>query len=102
MPLKITHRKASEVPAPGASGKVNQALADLMDEMGKLATGMVLEIETGDETSIRATKMLITRAANQMGTPYSHWHSGTKVYAQPKPAAKGKQRSERANLGDYR
>ncbi len=103
MALKITHRKESEVPKPGASGRVNQALVDLMNEMGKLATGMVLEIETGDEKAIRATKMLITRAANQMETPYRHWHVGTKVYAQPvHQAPKGKQRAERGNLGDNR
>ena len=103
MPLQITHRKESEVPAPSSAGSVNPALVILANEMTKLAKGMVLEIETGDEKSVRATKGLITRAGNQLGTPWHHWHVGTTVYAKPKEAAQpGKQRSERSNLRDYR
>jgi len=64
---------------------------------------MVLEIETGDEKAIRATKMLVTRAGNELGTPWQHWHIGTKVYAKPIEATKQRrQRSDRANLHDYR
>jgi hypothetical protein len=102
--LKITHRKAEEVPTPsGTSGRVNQVLAEIMQELTKLAPGMVMVIETGDETTIRATKALITRAGNELGMPVRHWHAGTEVYAKPVEAAPSrKQRSERANRGDYR
>ena len=104
MPLKITHRKADEVPPqPSLSGRVNDVLAEIMRELTKLAPGMVLVIETGDEKAIRATKTLITRAGNELGMPMRHWHSGTAVYAKPAAeAARGKQRSERANLRDLR
>ena len=104
MPLKITHRKADEVPPqPSLSGRVNDVLAEIMRELTKLAPGMVLVIETGDEKVIRATKTLITRAGKELGMPMRHWHSGTEVYAKPAAeAARGKQRSERANLGDFR
>jgi len=104
MPLKITHRKADEAPPPPAlSGRVNHVLREIMRELTKLAPGMVLVIETGDEKTIRATKTLITRAGNELGMPMRHWHSGTEVYAKPAAiAARRKQRSERANRGDLR
>ncbi|HLF76603.1 MAG TPA: hypothetical protein VJB57_03860 [Dehalococcoidia bacterium] len=105
MPLQFTHKKAEEVPAKKATGKVSAALAALMREMTKLAPDMVLEIETGDEKAIEATKMLITSAGNELGTPWQHWHQGTKVYTRPADpiTERGrKQRSERANLGDRR
>lgn len=105
MPLQFTHKKAEEVPAPRPPGKVSQALAALIREMTKLAPDMVLEIETGDEKAIRATRMLVTRAGNELGTPLRHWQVGTKVYAKPTDVIteRGrKQRSERANLGDRR
>ena len=103
MPLKFSHRKPEEVPGPGKGGRVNLALVSVLDEMRKLATGMVLEIETGDEKAIRATKSLITRAANQMDTRWQHWHVGTKIYARPMgPPNQRRPKSERANLRDYR
>jgi hypothetical protein len=105
MDLKFTHRKAEEVPARTVSGRVNQALAALIREMTKLAPDMVLEIETGDEKAIRATKAMITRAGKELGTPWRHWHEGTKIYARPTDpiTERGrKQRTERANLRDKR
>jgi hypothetical protein len=105
MSLKFSHKKSEEVPPPSASGKVNEMFVALMNEMNKLAPGMVLEIETGDEKAIRATKVMITRASTQMGTPWRHWHVGTKVYTRPTDpiTERGrKQRSERANLRDKR
>ena len=84
MPLKFTHRTLEEVPAPSASGKVNLDLLNLRNEMSKLPPGMVLEIETGDEKAVRGTKMLVTKAANQLGTSWKHWSFGTTVFAQPK------------------
>ena len=88
MPLKFTQRKAAEVPMPTASGKINQDLLDLKNEMSKLAAGMVLEIDTGHEGSVRGTKMLVTKAANQLGTPWKHWSVGSTVFAQPKEAVR--------------
>lgn len=102
MPLIFTHRKASEVPMPVTAGRTNRDLESIIREITKLASGMVLEIETGDEKALRATKGLITRAGKQLGTPMRHWHAGTKVYAQPASRQMGKQRAERANLGDRR
>ena len=84
MPLKFTHRNQSEVPTSTSTGKVNQDLLALKDEMQKLGSGMVLEIETGSEHAVRGTKMLITRAAGQMGKEWQHWSVGSKVFAKPK------------------
>ncbi len=84
MPLKFTHRKQEEVPSPSSSGKVNQDLVALKDEMQKLPAGMVLEIQTEGEKAVRGTKMLITRAANQMGKDWQHWSVGSRVFAKPK------------------
>jgi hypothetical protein len=83
MPLKISQKREEEVPTPTASGKVNPDLLVLKNEMQKLASGMVLEIETGSEKALRGTKMLITRASNQLGTRWRHWSVGTKVFAKP-------------------
>ena len=104
MPLRITHRKAEEVAAPASkSSRVNDVLTEIMQGLIKLAPGMVLVIETGDEKAIRATKTLITRAGNALGTPIRHWHWGTEVYAKPVAVApQRKQRSERASRGDHR
>jgi hypothetical protein len=88
MPLKFTHRKAEEVPSPSASGKINEDLIALKNEMSKLRAGMVLEIDTGHEGSVRGTKMLVTRAANQLGTRWNHWSVGSTVFAQPKEATR--------------
>lgn len=86
MPLKITHRKEQEVPAPAAGGKANEELYQLKLEMTKLGAGMVLEVETGSAKAIRGTKGLITRAGKQIGRPFVHWHQGTKVFAKPAEA----------------
>ena len=83
MPLKITQRRQEEVPMPSASGKVNPDLLTLKNEMSKLASGMVLEIETGNERAVRGTKMLITKAANQLGKRWKHWNVGSTVFARP-------------------
>ena len=103
MPLQFSHKKAHEVPEPGPASRVTEAFSAIMKEMARVAPGMVLEIETGDERAIRATRMLVTRAGSQSGTPWRQWHVGTKVYAQPMEATKRRrERSERANLSDYR
>ena len=103
MPIRITHRKQEEVPTPSPTGKVNADIETIKAEMARLASGMVLEIEIGSEKAIRGTKMLVTKASNQLGTPWRHWHVGTKVYAKPIEATnKRRQRSARANLHDYR
>ena len=96
MPLKFSQRKQEEVPTPSASGKVNQDLLAIREEMSKLTAGMVLEIEAGSEKAVRGTKMLVTRAANQMGTRWRHWNVGTKVFARPADAIRRRGRRPRA------
>jgi hypothetical protein len=83
MPLKITHKTESEVPTPTSTGKVNQDLMALKAEMQKLASGMVLEIETGSEKAVRSAKTLVTRASTQLGVKWQHWSVGSKVFARP-------------------
>ena len=39
MPLKFTQRKDSDVPSPSSTGKVNQDLVAIKNEMAKLAAG---------------------------------------------------------------
>ncbi len=104
MPIKITQRKAEDVPQPQRGrGRVSHALDQVMRELTRLAPGMVLVIETEDQRDIRTTKLLITRAANQLGMPVRHWHSGNEVFASPRAAAPTRRpRSERASLGDHR
>jgi hypothetical protein len=94
MPLTITHRKEEDVPTPSAMGMVNEDLDALKSEMRKLASGMVLEIETGSEKAVRGTKMLVTRAGTQLGARWRHWNVGTKVFA--KPAGEVRRRARRA------
>ena len=84
MPLKFTHRNQEEVPSPSSNGRVNQDLMALKDEMQKLPAGMVLEIQTEGEKAVRGTKMLITKAAGQLGNQWQHWSVGSKVFAKPK------------------
>ena len=83
MPLKFSHRKPEEVPTPNAAGKINEELIAIKNEMAKLASGMVLEIETEGERAVRSTKTLVTRAARQLGTRWRHWNVGSKVFARP-------------------
>ena len=49
-------------------------------------TGMVLAIETGDAKAVRGTKLLISKASNQLGTKWQHWHFGKTVFAKPAEA----------------
>ncbi len=88
MPLKFTHREEADVPSPNAQGVVNENLLTVKTEMGKLAAGMVLEIEAGSAAAVRSTKMLVSRAAKQMGSEWQHWHNGTTVYAKPRASTK--------------
>ncbi len=83
MPLKISTRRQEDVPAPGRTGRINEDFAILRDEMRRLGTGMVLEIEAGSERSVRGIKMLVTRAAKDLGSSWQHWSVGTKVFAKP-------------------
>jgi hypothetical protein len=83
MPLKISHKSENEVPTPTSTGKVNQDFEALKAEMQKLASGMVLEIETGSVKAVRSAKTLVTRAANQLGAKWQHWSVGSKVFARP-------------------
>jgi spore cortex formation protein SpoVR/YcgB (stage V sporulation) len=83
LPLKITHRNEDEVPTPSSSGKVNEDLMAIKNEMQKLASGMVLEIEAGTDKAVRGTKMLVTKASQQLGARWRHWSVGSKVFAKP-------------------
>jgi hypothetical protein len=83
MPLRIRHVKREEAPKPSSTGKANTDLFAVKSEMLKLGKGMVLEIETGSAKAVRGTKTLVTRASNELGTKWQHWHVGTKVFARP-------------------
>ena len=83
MPLKFTHKQEDQVPRPTKSGKVNEELIAVKNEMSKLASGMVLEIEAGSEKAVRGAKALVTRASKELGTRWRHWSVGTKVFAKP-------------------
>jgi hypothetical protein len=95
MPLKITQRRAEEVPQPSKSGKVNEELQNIKAEMSKLREGMILEIDAGASGSVRSAKSLITRASKELGRPWTHWHQGTKVYAKPLPVQRRRGRPPR-------
>ena len=96
MPLKFTQRRQQDVPIPSAAGKVNYELVSLRNEMSKLSSGMVLEIDAGSEKSVRGTKVLVTKAANQLGTPWQHWSVGSIVFAKPKGAVRRRGRRPRS------
>jgi hypothetical protein len=97
MPLKFAQRRPQDVPSASSTGKVNQELLAIKNEMAKLGSGMVLEIETDSISTVRGTKMLITKAARELGAPWRHWHSGSSVYAQPVDAAKKRGRPRKAD-----
>jgi hypothetical protein len=94
MALKIAQRKEDEVPLPSGS-RVNEDLVAIKAEMAKLGAGMVLEIDAGSEQAVRATKMLVTRAAGQLGVKWRHWSMGTKVFAKPAGPARRRPRGGR-------
>lgn len=96
MSLQITQRREHEVPMPGRTGKVNAELAKVKEEMQKLGTGMVLEIEIGSDRTVRGTKALVTRAARELGGTWRHWHAGSKVFAQPMRKKPGRKPRARA------
>jgi hypothetical protein len=95
MAIKIAARKAEEVPTPTTSGKANPDLAVVKAEMSKLAPGMVLEIVPDSGRGVRGTKMLISKAAKELGTPWRHWSIDSTVYAMP--AAAPRRRTRKAN-----
>ena len=88
LPLNITHRNENEVPTPSAQGRVNEDFESLKAEMSKLDSGMVLEINAGNEKAVRGTKMLITRAARLLGSDWTHWSNGTTIYARPQASTR--------------
>ncbi len=94
MPLQIAHRKEEEVPGT-SGGRNNEDLVSLKSEMSKLPAGMVLEIDTGSEKSVRGAKMMITKAARELGTEWKHWSDGGKVYAKPATATKRRGRPKK-------
>ncbi len=90
MPLKIRQVSEKEAPKPNARGATNKDVHQLKSEMMKLASGAVLEVEAGSEKAVRGVKTLITRASNELGNRWRHWHVGTKVYARPQGKTKGR------------
>jgi len=90
MPLTITTRNEADVPTPNSQGRVNEDLQSLKSEMAKLSAGMILEIETGSAKAVRSTKMLVSRAAKELGAQWQHWSDGTKVFARPANAKTGR------------
>jgi hypothetical protein len=83
MALKIRHRSEQEVQAPRTIGKANQDLDSIRAGMATLPPGMVLAIEMDERRSVRGTKMLVTRAAKELGVEWRHWHVDNTVYARP-------------------
>ncbi len=83
MPLKIAQKPEGEVPTPGRAGKVNEDLVAIKEQMKKLGSGMVLEIETGSEKAVRSAKTLVTKAGKELGAQWQHWSAGSKVFAKP-------------------
>ena len=92
MPFKFSHKRIDEVPTPNSSGRINQDLVSIKNEMAKLAGDMVLEIETGSEKAVRSTKVLITKAAKELDARWRHWHVGSKVFARPIDSLKARTR----------
>lgn len=90
MPMKITARKASEVPQPAADGKVNEDLEALKAAMVRLPAGSVLEVEVPRGRTVRGVKAQITRAGKQLGATWKHWDAGNKVYAKPARRKRGR------------
>lgn len=87
--MKITARRATEVPQPTAAGKVNEDLEALKAAMVKLPAGSVLEVEVERGRTARGVKAQITRAGKQLGAMWKHWDSGNKVYAKPARRKRG-------------
>ena len=92
MALKINVRKETEVPRPTSTGKVNEEIEALKGKMAGLPSGMVLEVEVDKSKSVRSAKAMITRAARDLGANWRHWHSGNRVFAQPKAARRRRRR----------
>src|SRR4051812_31281578 len=96
MPLKFSQRNEAEVPTPSGPGKVNEDLMALKSEMSKLAPGMVLEIDTDGAQGVRSIKMLVTKAANQLGSRWRHWNVGSTVFAKPQEAVRRRGRKPKS------
>jgi hypothetical protein len=86
MALKMVQRNEDEVPSPNAAGKVDPDFIALKAEMSRLPAGMVLEIVADNERAVRSTKMLVSKAAKQLGSPWRHWNVGPTVFAKPADA----------------
>ncbi len=97
MPLTFTQRQENEIPQPSRQGRVNEELQQVKNELSRLASGMVLEIETGSADAIRRTKGLVTRASKELGTQFQHWHEGTKVFARPTEAPRRRGRPRKTD-----
>ena len=96
MPLQFTQRQPEEVPSASSTGKVNQDLLVIKNEMASLAPGMVLEIQTDAISTVRSTKVLVTKASKELGTQWRHWHAGSTVYASPIDVSKRRGRPRNA------
>src|SRR5438045_2226959 len=81
MPLKFTQKRESDVPSPAQNGRINPELELMKVELSRLKPGMVLEIDAGRDRTVRSTKVLVTKAAKQLGQPMMHWSDGNKVFA---------------------
>lgn len=94
MALKITRRSLEETPRPTSSGRVNEDLEQLKQQMRELAPGSALEIELQRPGDARRVKGLITRATRELGANWRHWSMGNKVFTAP--AAGSRRRRRRA------
>ena len=96
MPLKISQRNENDVPTPSTAGKINEDVEHLKTAMRNLAPGMVLEIEVDSGKAVRGTKLSVSKAAKQIGSPWTHWHVGTMVFARPTESVKRRTRRSKA------
>lgn len=83
MALKITRRSLEETPRPTSSGRVNEDLEQLKQQMRELAPGSALEFELQRPGDARRVKALVTRATRELGANWRHWSMGNKVFAAP-------------------
>ncbi len=92
MQYRITARREDEVPMHDRKAGRNEDLAEVKKAMKKASTGMVLEIRPEGGTTARGVKMMISRAAKELGMKWHHWSVGDVVYAQRERAQRGGRR----------
>lgn len=96
MPMKFTQRRAEDVPTGKPGRGLNPDFLVVKSEMARLTPGLVLEIQTSTDNTVRGTKMLVTKAARELGVSWRHWNVGSTVFARPVEEAKRRGRPRKA------